>query len=807
VRRTLRTVFRSLGKPAFVPLWVLAIAALVLLPDLSRPGLWEPHELQIADAAVARNERADQPPPPAATPPAAKPGTPAVTEPARCPATAPRGEDGPRTLTERLAADGLRVSDSDGGMRLPLALLGLLCVVATAGIAIRLGSARAGLIAGLACLSFPLLVLDARMLDGDIGTPTAAALIVYGAVALATPRVRDGVGGMIALAADSIGALAALAAGVWMGWNAGGALLGLLVPIGAVAAADGLGLGLLSAIGARRARAVPDDPAAPASAIGRSIVAAVAAVAAIALVALLADQLYAWHPPTPGHRALFGHSVFPTDCWSSRLGGMWKDDDDISRGLDSVFEQISFGTFPVGVLAPIALLALASGADDRRRRAGRLALAWAGASWIATHMWQRKVGFALWPGFPALAVGIGVWLDGVLTERARADRAPTAEPGAPPLLAMYVVAATATLAVDWWAFPDRLVSMLIGGDSMKYPTHAHLLGVPLKGWVCLVGLGFALLFAAGVVLWRPASAPDRRARPVRFLARRATAASIASMLAVAMFWVWGWHDGLSRHLSSKHVFSMYRDLRKDDEVLGIKGDMGNAPRYYAGVAWESIPTVEKLLDFLARPARVFALVPSQDLCAIHRAAAGKPYFVLDDSNPRTLLITNQLGDEEDLNPLHSTVLRKEPAGIAMRPPKDRHVIYDNKLELIGWTIPAEASFGSTIQVTLYFKVLAPVGGSWEIFEHFDPPSRTRFVGDHFPIHNTCATSFWQQGDYIVDEADVDTGGVGLSAGPYELWVGFFTGQNPNWTNMKVTSAPPGWKDEHDRVHLGTVDLD
>jgi hypothetical protein len=199
------------------------------------------------------------------------------------------------------------------------------------------------------------------------------------------------------------------------------------------------------------------------------------------------------------------------------------------------------------------------------------------------------------------------------------------------------------------------------------------------------------------------------------------------------------------------------------------------------------------------------MVPSSELCAIHRAAAGKPYFVVDDSNPRTLLLTNQLDGADDLNPLRTTVLRVVPKGIAKKPPSP--VVYDDKIELIGWTIPDEASFGSTIKVTLYFHVKAPVGGSWEIFEHFDPTQGQRFQGDHFPIHNTCATSYWQKDDYIVDEWDVETGGVGLGAGQYELWVGFFTGSNPNWTNMKVSAAPQGWKDTAQRVHLGAVILD
>jgi len=332
---------------------------------------------------------------------------------------------------------------------------------------------------------------------------------------------------------------------------------------------------------------------------------------------------------------------------------------------------------------------------------------------------------------------------------------------------------------------------------VKYPMHAKLAGLPLRLWVGALGVGFTLVFGAAIWLWHPPR--------FRKIAQRAMPASIGAMLVLGLFWVWGWHDGLARHLSSKHVFSVYRDLRKDGDTLGIMGDMGNAPKYYAGGPWETIPGRDQLLTFLARPSRVFALVPSSELCAFHRTAAGKPYYVLDDSNPRTYLYSNQLGDEKDVNPLSRTVLRTAPEHMKKTPPQP--IVFDDKIELIGWDVPDEASFGSTIKVTLYFHVKGTIGGSWEIFEHFDPPQGARFQGDHFPIHNTCATSFWQPGDYIIDENDVDTGGMGVIAGQYELWVGFFTGSNPNWTNMKVTTAPKGWKDNAERVHLGAVMLD
>jgi hypothetical protein len=369
---------------------------------------------------------------------------------------------------------------------------------------------------------------------------------------------------------------------------------------------------------------------------------------------------------------------------------------------------------------------------------------------------------------------------------------------------MFVIAAIATIAVDLTAFPDRVASLLIGSDTIKYPKTASILHVPLRAWVIAMGAGFGLLFAAGAWLWRPG--PDHRPEPVRWLARYGVAAAAAAMGVVAAFWTWGWHDTMSHHLSSKHLFSVYRDLRQDGDALGIMGDLGNAPRYYAGGPWEPVAGRDALMKFLARPSRVFALTPASELCAIHRAAQGKPYFVLDDSNPRTLLLSNKVDGAKDVNSLTRTVLRAEPKGIGKKPPSP--IVFDDKIELIGWTLPAQSPWGSTVKVTLYFKVRGSVAGSWKIFEHFDPAGGgPRFQGDHDPISGRCATSFWQAGDYVVDENEVEASGVGLNPGSYELWTGFFTGTNPNWTNMHITQAPSGWKDNAERVHLGTIVFD
>jgi hypothetical protein len=103
-------------------------------------------------------------------------------------------------------------------------------------------------------------------------------------------------------------------------------------------------------------------------------------------------------------------------------------------------------------------------------------------------------------------------------------------------------------------------------------------------------------------------------------------------------------------------------------------------------------------------------------------------------------------------------------------------------------------------------VKKPVSGSWKIFAHFDGKG-LRFQGDHAPIRERCATSFWQEGDYIVDTFEVEAGDITFEPGNYQVRVGFFTGTNPNWKNMKVTQAPAGAKDDADRVLLGTIQVD
>ncbi|MDX2090048.1 MAG: hypothetical protein SFX73_19480 [Kofleriaceae bacterium] len=789
---------------------VLVLAAAILLPGLGSSGLWEPQERQLADRVAPPKEVvAKEKDKPAEEPPA---------EPA-CMRTQPKDATA-RTLSASGAVFGRdNVSDSDAGRRLPFALMGLVTVLAAAGIAMRFAGARAGLVTAIILLSMPLLLFQSRMLTTEIGTACGATLLVYGFVALARIGLRSQ--SNVAIAAVDIAiAVAALVAGRFLGFRGGGMLLGLIVPIGAYAAAGGLGMPTFAAL-ARGERAMPNLPA------------LIATLVTIALVAILAYQIYELRdlanlvdpndPSPPGRgnvRAVFGHAVLAEGCWSSALGGIWNANDDIRMVFDSTFEQIAYGTFPWGVLAPIAMLGLVRDDDRDLRAAGAVTLAWAGTAWIASEVFQRKVGFTVYAGFPALAIAIGVWLDSVLARRVRRGNTgdggalSSAEGDAMPLgmrlVALFFLLAVLTFGLDMRAFPDRLTSLLVGNEQLAYPKTSTLLFTSTKNWPVLLGMLTALPFALSLLAWR-----DRAqlwSRRLHELCAWAFAVAMGMTIALAAFWQFAWLPRLSENLSSKVLFDTYRELRKTGDILlgmrweklVIMGDLGHAPHFYADATPETVQSRDQIVKALAqKEPRVFAIAPQTELCTLHREMGGNRYYVLDDRNVRNLLLSNKLDGTTDKNPLADSIVHEPPTTMAQKP-KGR-VVWDNKIELLGWTIPNRMYRGQKVKVTLYYKILAPVGGTWKSLMHFDGP--LRFNGDHPPINDRCPTSTWQPGDYIVDTHVLTAGGGAAPSARYDLLIGFFTGSNPNFRNMPLSEAPPDMRDETNRVKIMSIALE
>ncbi len=812
----MKRIAQLLGRWPVALACAAVIAAAALLPGLGASGLWEPQERQLADRVaprrelmkvaeldtMVRNAVAAQlaPKPPGQAAPAAPDES--------CRAAAPRDAVS-RSLTNRALLFGRDAfGDSDAGRRLPLALLGLLCVLATCGIAMRTAGPRAGVLTALIVLAMPLLALQSRQLTSEIGTAAGGALIVYGLLALGDPRSI----------LDAAVAVAALAAGLAIGFTGGGALLGLLVPVGAVAAAGSLGvpgfatLGRKIAAGARwlvglvfpRSRAGRTaEPRPYEPRLAEQLVAVAATLGAIALIGVLAYQLYDLVPldevkPGTTGREVLGHAILPSKCWSSALGALWKPEDDLRFIYDSTFEQIAYGTYPWGLLAPIALAALLGAKDRGPKKLGALALAWAAGSWIAGEAFQRKVGFTLYAGFPALAIAVGGWLDGVLAARTKDDDA--MPPGALLIAAFFALAAL-DIGKDLQSFSERLSSLTVGADAVTYPGASRLVFLPTKLWVLLLGVIVALGLTESFAVW---------GTKLRRAARYGTAVMLGGTVVLAAFWPYAWQPTLAQHLSSKAMFDTYLDLRAPGDQLVLMGELGDAPHDYApDVKPEIVTTREQVVATLGRPNRVFAISPQTELCQLHRELSGKPYYVIDDRNLRSLLLSNKVDGATDKNPLATSIVHAEPKDIRYRPKGkirfDTEPQGDGRIELLGWDIPKSVSRGSRFQIKVFYKVLKPIGGNWKIFFHFDGP--LRFNGDHDPIDGRCQTSTWQPNDYIVDTYTVIAGGGTFSKGPYEVWTGFFTGANPNWKNMNVVAAPGDMRDQTDRVKITTIELE
>ncbi|HEX3477014.1 MAG TPA: hypothetical protein VHT91_18450 [Kofleriaceae bacterium] len=765
------------------------LAAAVLLPGLDRPGLWEPQERQLSDR-VAPLVR---PPAPGDKPPRPPAPAPAVAAGATGKDTCLRGPPPDvvaRSLTARAIVWGRdAIGDSDGGRRLPLALLGLLTVLAAAGTAIRLAGARAGVVSAAVLLAMPLCTMQSRMLLSEIGTACGGSLLVYGLVALG--ELRRGSRALAVL--DGAVALLALAAGAALGFAGGGALLGLVAPIGGVAVAGGLGI--------RRIVRRRD----PGERLGPALVAALAGLAALALIGLLAHQLYDLKTPYPGMtppaaRELLGKAVVPNGCYSWALGAIWRPEDDLRIIWDSTFEQIAYGSYPWGLLAPLAMAALLGAADPRRRRLGAVTLAWAGAAWVASEAFQRKVGFTIYAGFPAMAIAVGAWLDAVFAGRARGE--PGAVPPGGKLVALFAVLGTLELGKDLQSFSERLTSLVVGNDAIPYPAQSHAAWVPTRLWVLILGMVIALGFALAV--GAPQGEPPRAAR-YRRLAARGAITAIGATVVLAAFWTAIWQPVLATHLSSKAMFETYQALARPGDALVVMGDLGQAPFAYTRRPPEIVPDRAQIIAALGRPGRVFAIAPQSELCTLHREIAGKPYFVLDDRNLRSLLLSNRVDGATDQNPLRTAIVHDEPKAIPYRP-KGR-VVWDSRIQLLGWDAPKSVVRGARFDVTLYYKILQPVGGSWKTLVHIDGFGVRAGIGDHDPIGGRCPTSTWQLGDYIIDRFTTSAGGGAFPSGVYEVWTGFFTGSNPNWRNMTLSEAPGDMRDSVDRVKITTITLE
>jgi 4-amino-4-deoxy-L-arabinose transferase-like glycosyltransferase len=242
--------------------------------------------------------------------------------------------------------------------RLPLALWGLLGVLATYAFVARLFDRRTGTYAAVVLTTMPLYFVQARSMLGDVCTMAGLAMAFGGLVVAAFDR--DGAGP--ARLRRRAPWLVMAAFGLFVGFESRGGLLGLGVPL--------LGVGLAWAVGRVSSTRRASDPIG--DAVGALSLAGGAAVAAMAVRAVAAEgkDLDLWvgtlfhapskYPTFDYYVAAIGHALAP---WSAFLpfafGRLFLAPSDVVEegGTESVYERESLGRMALLVGAAVALVA------------------------------------------------------------------------------------------------------------------------------------------------------------------------------------------------------------------------------------------------------------------------------------------------------------------------------------------------------------------------------------------------------------------------------------------------------------------
>lgn len=771
------------AKLASVPTWgwALLFALVVCLPRLGGFGFWDPWELKLADQArdmVRAGSLFD----------------PSVG--GKYPQTAPLGFF--------LSALGIKViGASELGARIFIALSGVGALMAVYWAGTGLFRKRAALLGTLALGTMAMFVLEARQLTSDMPLMAALALTTAGLGRFAWPATGK------RRALD----LGVAVVGMGLGFLAGGALIGVVLPIAALLAAILVGWGLLPADSGVEDGTADLAPAGvgPDVAAGRPFGAsalkpgsrgfAVFAALGVAALALL----------------IAGMTGVVAGKYSPLLGGIPKSGAP-THTFEALVRQLGFGLFP---WSAVAIFALArplirldgDGAPTNTRLAwGQLFLfLLAGLGFAASTYRLIIFGEARAICLPAIALAIGVFLDEAL-EGHRSE----------PVAGLLMATGTMIVARDFYLAPEELASIHLF-EKVKWPAVISV-GTLIMAVGFLAALGvYVGLAVRGRALGRVPARDLAGAGKARLELERAIVEvgrwGLQGAVAVAVLFSLvlglGLVPSLSTHFSFKPALESYAKFAKPGDKIARYHVEGHGNGFYASDDIVDVPSQEKLIETMREPVRVFALVSTDDLASLDAGfkKASQPYFVLDASSSRFLLISNRLqGGETDANPLKKDVWMSPtpPTAGTDWSPSDKPpwtwriplaVTFHDGIELIGADFPESIRRPGKIPVDLFFRIKSPPPPGYKIFVHFDGPAAPRLIGDHDPLNKAFPTAFWLTGEYLRDHFETDAPLMTTPAGTYTIYMGFWPGGEGR--RLKVTK---GQHDGTDRVRLGTFEI-
>jgi hypothetical protein len=781
---------------------VLALAS--LLGPIAASGIWEPHELKVAD--LARRI--------AVTLFGAKQlliqgGVNTVPT---------ASELGKGELPFTSIAIGLRVFGlSEWAGRLPMALWGLVGVLATYLFLARLVDRVAAAFAVVVLATSPLYFLQARTILGDVVAMAGLATAVAG-LTLATFDTRPSPAARLAWWLLGAGGMAA-------GFGTRGVLVGVAVP------ALSVGFARLFRPGSgQRDR------------LG-GVFGSLCLVLGVASAAI-------------GIRALLGAE----DHQFVRLLGATVDRKRAATTHDAMVLQLGHGLFPWSAVVPFALgrmLRPPPGAEgDASEREGSARTVLLIVSILAFGAYS-----ALAPAVGALPFG-GVFALAAMTAILFRDF----ERGAPGsrVVALGVAAFLVLLYSDFKNFPEKGLSAFVVDDA-KFPDSFREVGLHIVeyGTVASAAL-FALFFfersrehrvfdraehrawpralrtvgdgniffglvalEASLVALAAATIVSSRFKhwpaietmtvPARAVARygfvalpilvaapngvlvardlcrivlrglRVTRASaaIAAIGALGAALSFGYYPLLARQISPKEVFDSFQRLSRPGEdfaMIGTGSGVGSA-RYYAHRDVRSFTNAQEAFSWLTEheEQRRWLVVRATDIAQMnsqfrsHRAPATN-LPVLDARSSEILLVSNLLRPgETNANPFAKWLPQS-------RPSFSRHVDADfnGQLHAVGWELTTPSgdpvswvSSGKPYLLHLYYEVMRPISGEWQTFVHVDGYQR-RYNGDHDTLEGKYPFHLWRVGDFVEDIHRIELE-PNFTAGTYTVFFGLFRG--------------------------------
>lgn len=759
----------------------------ILLGRLSSFGIWDPWELETAEAARRLAEG--------------------------------RSLEGGASAAARLASLGFRAfGTTEWAGRLPIALSALANVVIVATMVSRLISARAGRYAAIVLATSPLFILNARPMAGAAPAFLAQTCVAWaGAEALIGHPRRLERAVWLALAVAST-YLSARVSGVLMG------PLPPLLGLSAVVLVGGLGfdgerrwtsallLGGTGGLAAATLSAIAVDSAAMSAWTGgtpRGLApptydnvlerAFHAAAPWSALVPLALGQLAAAKRTADSASALSR-----TTQGLNLLVVVWAAAGYAAQTLYLARYGDAATYLPVAALAILVALWLDGLASEPQPRvaAGIGAL-------LLVGLLVRD--FALFPESAIEGLAMARFeLPDVFNPRA----AWSALLGLFAGLALLVLAVAGREPVLRWTAPYRLLAAQWQRNG----------GV--RAWVVLLGLLLLTFQALGAVAWFAPQAmglsvlAKRVLRALGFVpvALPAIAAGLQGalwlvarlgrfqlslvLLSGAMVGVYAGHGFLpnvSGHLSPKEVYETYNRLSGPDEPLAEYGVGSRAAAYYAK---GDVLEVEKLGDVsahLSGEGRRWVALPADKLATVDRQfrkQTRRHLFVANADNARIVLASNQpVRGVENANYFARTVLRNPPQSIE----HPLHAVFDKRIELLGYDLELPhdgyVGAGESFSIVWYFKVLGRLGGDRKVFVHIDSADQ-RVHGDHDPLDGRYPVRLWEPGDILVDRQRIELSAT-QRPGSYRIYMGLYVGES----RTKVTEGP---KDASDRVEAGVL---